>query len=50
MSWIGIVIVIIGIWLALKVVGVFFKLAMWALVLFGAYWFLAPLLGLPKPF
>ena len=47
MSWFGIVIVIIGIWLALKVVGVFFKLAMLALVLFGLYWFLAPYLGLP---
>jgi hypothetical protein len=50
MSWLGIVIVIIGIWLALKVVGVFFKLAMWALVLAGLYWFLAPHLGLPWPF
>ena len=47
MSWMGLVIAIIGIWLALKVVGVFFKLAMWALVLFGLYWFLAPHLGLP---
>ena len=50
MSWLGIVIVIIGVSLALKVVGVFFKLAMWALVLVGLYWFLAPHLGLPWPF
>ena len=50
MSWIGIIVVIIGIWLALKVVGFFFKLAMWALVLFGLYWFLAPYFGLPWPF
>jgi len=50
MSWLGIVIVIIGIWLALKVVGIFLKLAMWALVLVGLYWFLAPHLGLPWPF
>lgn len=50
MSWIGLVLAIIGIWLALKVAGFFFKLLMWALVLFGAYWFLAPLLDLPRPF
>lgn len=50
MSWLGIVIVIIGLYLAFKVVGVFFKLAMWALVLFGLYWLLAPHLGLPAPF
>ena len=50
MSWTGLVLAIIGIWLALKVAGFFFKLLMWALVLFGAYWFLAPLLELPRPF
>lgn len=50
MNWVGIVVVIVCIWLALKVTGVFFKLALWALVLFGAWWFLAPMLGLPKPF
>ena len=50
MSWLGIILVVIGIWLALKVVGFFLKLAMWALVLVGLYWFLAPHLGLPWPF
>ena len=50
MSWIGLVLAIIGVWLALKVAGFFLKLLMWALVLFGAYWFLAPLLELPRPF
>ena len=50
MSWIGIVLVLVGVYLALKVAGFAFKLLMWALVLFGAYWFLAPHLGWPAPF
>lgn len=50
MSWIGIVLVIVGLWLALKVAGFALKLLMWALVLFGLYWLLAPLLGLPPVF
>lgn len=47
MSWLGIVLVVVGIYFAMKVAGFVFKLALWALVLFGAYWFLAPYLGLP---
>jgi hypothetical protein len=47
MSWLGIVLVVVGIYFALKVAGLAMKLLMWALVLFGAYWFLAPYLGLP---
>ena len=47
MSWLGIVLVVVGIWLALKVVGFVLKLVMLALVLFGGYWFLAPHLGMP---
>lgn len=50
MSLLGIVLIVIGIYLALKVAGFALKLAMWALVLFGAYWLLAPFLGLPFPF
>jgi hypothetical protein len=50
MSWLGIVLVVIGLVLALKMAGFVMKLAMWALVLFGLYWFLAPRLGLPWPF
>lgn len=49
MSWLGIVLVVIGLYLALKLAGIAVKLAIWALVLFGAYWFLAPHLGLPWP-
>ena len=50
MSWIGILLVIVGLWLALKVAGFALKLLMWALVLFGLYWLLAPMLGLPPVF
>ncbi|MFA6984638.1 MAG: hypothetical protein WC213_00330 [Arenimonas sp.] len=50
MSWLAIVIVIIGIYLALKVVGFLFKFAMILLVLFALYWLAAPYLGMPPPF
>ncbi|MHB8912221.1 MAG: hypothetical protein ACYC42_06170 [Lysobacter sp.] len=50
MSWLGIGLVVVGIYFALKVTGFAVKLLMWALVLFGAYWFLAPYLGLPALF
>ncbi len=50
MSWIAIVAIILGIWLALKVVGAAFKLALWLAVLCVAYWYLAPYLGLPRFF
>lgn len=43
------IVVIIGIWLAFKAVGMVMKLAIWALVLFAAYWLIAPYLGLPAP-
>lgn len=50
MSLLGIVLVVVGIYLALKVAGFALKLAMWVLVIAGAYWLLAPYLGLPSPF
>lgn len=50
MSWIGIILLLICIYLAFKVMGVVLKLALWGLVLVGAYWLLAPHLGLPLPF
>lgn len=49
MSWIGIVMVVVGLVLALKVAGFAMKLAMWALVAVGVYWLLSPYLGLPMP-
>ena len=51
MSWTSVAVallVLVGLYLAFKLVGVVFKLLMWALVLVGAYWFLAPHLGWPS--
>lgn len=50
MSWIGILIAVICIWLALKVAGKLLKVVLWLAVLFGVYWFFAPLLNLPRLF
>ncbi|WP_162312743.1 hypothetical protein [Pseudoxanthomonas yeongjuensis] len=50
MSLVGIVLIVVGIYLAIKVAGFALKLAMWALVIAGVYWLLAPYLGLPFPF
>ncbi len=50
MSLFGIVLIVIGIYLAIKVAGFALKLAMWLLVIAGAYWLLAPYLGWPSPF
>ncbi|WP_187775608.1 hypothetical protein [Luteimonas suaedae] len=48
MSWLGIVVIVLGLYLAFKLVGFALKLAMWLLVIVGAYWFLAPLFGWPE--
>ena len=50
MSWLGMLLIVVGIYLALKVAGFALKLAMWVLVIAGVYWLLAPYLGLPVPF
>ena len=50
MSLIGIVLIVVGIYLAIKVAGFALKLAMWILGSAGVYWLLAPYLGLPYPF
>lgn len=49
MSWLGIVLVVVGGYLALKVAGFALKMLMWLVVIVGAYWLLAPMLGLPWP-
>ena len=49
MSWIAIVMIVVGIYLAIKVAGFALKLGMWLLVAAGVYWLLAPYLGLPFP-
>jgi hypothetical protein len=50
MSWLAIVIMIIGIYLAIKVVGFVFKLALIVLVIAALYWLVSPYLGAPPPF
>ena len=50
MHWLGIAMMLVGLYLALKVAGTMLKLLMWALVLVGAYLFAVPLLGLSLPF
>ncbi|MEP6908569.1 MAG: hypothetical protein ABI858_11415 [Pseudoxanthomonas sp.] len=49
MSWIAIVMIVVGIYLAIKVAGFAIKLLLWVLVLGAAYWLLAPIVGLPFP-
>ena len=43
------IVIVVGIWLAFKAVGLVMRLAVWALVLFAAYWLIAPFLGWPVP-
>ena len=47
MSWLALVAVIIGLYLAFKVVGVLLKIALWLLVVVAAYWFVGPWFGWP---
>ncbi|WP_337245375.1 hypothetical protein [Luteimonas sp. gir] len=47
MSWLGFVLVIVGIWLAFKVAGVVLRLLVTVLILVAAYWWLAPYFGWP---
>lgn len=49
MSWIGLVLVILGLYLAFKVAGLVLKLALWVMIVFAAWWFVAPLFGWPPP-
>lgn len=49
-GWIGLVLAIVAAYFAIKVVKLVFKLFWWTAVLFGGYWFLAPMIGLPRPF
>ena len=50
MSWIGIVVLVIAVYAALKVVGALFKIALWIAILGFAWWFFGPQLGIPFPF
>ena len=46
-NWIGLLLVVLGAYLAFKLLGAALRLLMWLVVLAGAYWFLAPMLGWP---
>ena len=46
---IGVLVLIVCLWLVFKVVGVLFKVALWALIIGGIYWLLAPVFGWPWP-
>ena len=48
MSWVGILFVVIGVLVALKVAGALLKLVFWCVALAGIYWLAAPYLGLPQ--
>lgn len=50
MSWLAIIVVIVGIYLAIKVVGFALKLGLILLVVAVLYWLLAPHLGTNVPF
>ena len=50
MSVLAIIVIIVGIWLALKVVGALFKLGLVLVVVLAVYWLIAPFLGMPRPF
>ncbi|TYT25199.1 hypothetical protein FZO89_02315 [Luteimonas viscosa] len=47
MSWIGLVLLVVGVYLAFKLVGALLKIAMFVLALVGAYWLAAPYMGWP---
>lgn len=47
MSWIGIVIALVCLYLAFRVAAFLVKLLLWAAVLCGIYAFVAPMFGMP---
>lgn len=49
MSWIGLVLAIVAAYFAIKVVKFVIKTLLWGLVLAGAYWYFAPMIGLTLP-
>lgn len=49
MSWIAIIVILVGLWLAFKAVGMLVRLVIWAVIIAAVYWLVAPHLGLPMP-
>ncbi len=50
MSWIGIVVLVVAVYAALKVAGALFKTALWIGILLFAWWYFGPKIGVPFPF
>ena len=48
MTWVGLVLLLVGAYLAYRLVGALLKVLMFVLALVGAYWLLAPHLGWPS--
>ncbi|WP_374248614.1 hypothetical protein [Thermomonas sp.] len=47
MSWVGILVLAVAIYAAIKVVGALFKAALWVGILLFAWWYFGPRLGIP---
>jgi hypothetical protein len=50
MTWVGIVVLIVAIYAAIKVVGARFKIALWVGILLFWWWFFGPRIGIPFPY
>lgn len=50
MTVIGWLILLLVLWLAFKVAGVFLRVLLWIVVIALLFWLLAPMLGMPRPF
>ena len=50
MSLVGILVLIVAIYAAIKVVGALFKIVLWVAILGFAWWYFGPMIGIPFPF
>jgi hypothetical protein len=50
MTFLGIAVLLLCVYLAFKVAGFLFKLALWAVAIAVIYWIAAPYAGMPLPF
>jgi hypothetical protein len=49
MSWLGFVLVVLGLWLAFRLAGWILRIVLWLVIVLAAWWWLAPYLGWPPP-
>ena len=50
MSVLAIMLIVIGVWVALKAAGALVKLLCWGVVLAVIYWYVGPMMGWPRLF